>query len=123
MISTKELARRWGTSIPIAENTRKTTIQRGVRELTNSLGRRFRTRQHQLQSRVHTTKFYSDTLFSSKTSALGNSCAQLFVTAKGYADGNVMKTKGDTPTVLNKLCKEVGIPQVFVANGAKKEYH
>ena len=87
-----------------------------MRELTGSL------RQHQLQSRLLTTKFYSDILFSSTASALENTCAELFVSAESYTDGDVIKTKGDAYLTLNKFCREIGIPQVLVTDGAKEQY-
>jgi hypothetical protein len=35
------LANRWGTSLDIAEKTLQVTTQRGIRQLTSDLGRRF----------------------------------------------------------------------------------
>ena len=122
-INTHVLARRWGTSVQVADETRKQTTQRGIRYLGGTLERRFRTRQHQLQSPLLKTKFYSDTMFSETTSIRGNTCAQLFVTSEGYVTGDVMKQKSDAYLALEKLCRDDGIPAVLVTDMTEEELY
>ena len=86
------------------------TTQRGVKKLTESFGRRFCTRQQQLQSPLLITKFYTETVFSSTPSALGNTCAQLFVTSEGHSKWDVIKNKSERYRALDKLCREDIIP-------------
>ena len=117
------LAKRWGVSVDIAKRTKQLTTQRGIRTLTGNIGRRFRTRQHQLSSPLIMTKVYSDTMFSDTTSVLGNTCAQLHMTSEGYATGDVMKSKADAHISLGKLCREDGIPHVLVTDRAKEELY
>ena len=117
------LARRWGTSVDTATNTLRSTTQRGLRYLQGDITRRFRTRQTQLQNRLLNTRMYTDTMFAEKQSAQGNTCAQLFVTAEGFADGEPMKSKADAHMVLERICREVGIPKLLVSDGAKEEIY
>ena len=121
-VDAAELAARWGTSLSTAEQTLlKTTTQRGYRYLHGTLDRRFRTRQTQLRRNLLQTAVYSDTLFSDTKSIRGYSCAQLFVTSEGFADGNVMSTKADAYVQLNNFCREHGIPDPLVTDMAGEE--
>ena len=117
-VDAAELARRWGTRLSTAETTLKTTTQRGYRYLHGSLDRRFRTRQNQLRRNLLRTAVYSDTLFSNTQSIRGMICAQLFVTAEGFADGNVMTMKADAYIQLNNFCRQHGIPDPLVTDMA-----
>jgi hypothetical protein len=85
------LAHQWGTSLHTAGETMKVTTQRGLQYLEGPLSQRFRTRQKQLGNRCLSTKMYTNTFFKDKTSARGNTCAQLFVTAEGFVAGRPMK--------------------------------
>ena len=115
------LAARWGTSLGTAEQTLRTTTQRGYRYLHGNLDRRFRTRQTQLRRNLLRTAVYSDTLFSDTKSVRGFTCAQLFVTSEGFEDGNVMTTKSDAYIQLNDFCREHGIPDPLVKDMAGEE--
>jgi hypothetical protein len=64
---------------------------------------------------------YTDTFFTNKTSARGNTCAQLFVTAEGFVAGKPMKSKGDAYEVLNFICREYRIPKMLVSDNAHEE--
>eukprot|EP00934_Nitzschia_sp_Nitz4_P002319 Nitzschia sp. Nitz4//scaffold471_size5685//193//5616//NITZ4_009210-RA/size5685-processed-gene-0.1-mRNA-1//1//CDS//3329552692//2319//frame0 len=115
------LARRWGTSIYMAEQAMKATTQRGIRYMDGNLTQRFRTRQRQLQSRYLRTKVYTDTMFSSTTSTRGNNCAQLFVTSEGFAAGDPLNSKSLAHEFLEKFCRQFGIPSLLISDGAKEE--
>jgi hypothetical protein len=97
------------------------TIQRGIRYLEGDLTRRFRTRQKQLENRYLVTKTYTDTFCKDKVSAHGNTCAQLFVTSKGFIAGKPLKTKADAYTVLKYVCRRYGVPRLLVSDRAKEE--
>ena len=66
---------------------------------------------------------YTDTMFSEQPSATGKTCAQLFVTAEGFADGMTLKSKANAHEALEKVCTEVGIPKLLVSDGAKEELY
>lgn len=122
-IPVETLARRWAVSQSTAQQTIRTTTQRGVRYLQGPLTRRFRTRQKQLQTSLLNTKVFSDTAFNETTSVRGHTCAQLFVTAEGFTFGETMKTKGDAYLALDRFCKEVGVPRLLVTDGAREELY
>ena len=68
-------------------------------------------------------KVYSDTMFSEATSAIGNTCAQIHITAEGYASGDPMKSKSEAHESLDKFCREDGIPRILVTNRAREELY
>jgi hypothetical protein len=51
----------------------------------------------------------------------GYTCAQLFVTAEGFADGNVMTTKSDAYLQLNNFCRDHGVPDPLITDMAGEE--
>jgi len=69
------------------------------------------------------TKVYSDTMFSEATSAIGNTCAQIHITAEGYASGDPMKSKSEAHESLDKFCREDGILHILVTNRAREELY
>ena len=117
------LARRWGTNITTARAAMESTVQRGWRQLTGDLTRRFRTRQTQLQNNYLRTNMYSDTHFASVKSVRGYTCAQVFVTREGYCEGDPMKSKADAYLSLERVCREVGIPRLLVTDRAGEELY
>jgi len=66
---------------------------------------------------------YTDTMFADKPSARGNTCAQLGVTAVGFADGDTLKSKADAHLSLERIFREIGIPKLLISDGAKEELH
>jgi hypothetical protein len=64
---------------------------------------------------------YTDTFFKDKTSAMGNTCAPLFVTAEGFVAVKPMKTKSDAHVILEHVCRKYGVPKVLVIDRAKEE--
>lgn len=117
------LARRWGTNITTATEALNLTVQRGWRQLTGDLTRRFRTRQTQLANNYLRTNMYSDTHFASVKSVRGYTCAQVFVTREGFCEGNPMKSKADAYLSLERVCREVGIPRLLVTDRAGEELY
>eukprot|EP00934_Nitzschia_sp_Nitz4_P001469 Nitzschia sp. Nitz4//scaffold498_size9664//494//4337//NITZ4_009088-RA/size9664-snap-gene-0.10-mRNA-1//-1//CDS//3329553087//1469//frame0 len=115
-VANDTLARRWGTSVATVAQTMKTTTQRGVRYMDGNLTQRFRTRQRQLQSRYLRTKVYTDTMFSSTPSVRGNTCAQLFVTAEGFAAGDTLPSKSLAHDSLEKFCRRYRIPSLLISD-------
>ena len=62
--------------------------------------------------------FYTDTFFVTKAgkSTRGFTCAQVFVTDKGYVALYPMKTKNDFHLALKQFCKDVGVPLRLVCD-------
>ena len=61
-------------------------------------------------------KFFTDTFFAGKKlrSTRGNTCAQLFVTDKGFLFVVPMRTRGDVLHALKAFVRAVGAPEAFV---------
>jgi hypothetical protein len=74
----------------------KVTTQRGLQYLEGPLSRQLSTCQKQLGNRFLSMKMYTDTFFKDKTSARGNTCAQIFVTSEVFVAGKPMKSKKPT---------------------------
>ena len=62
--------------------------------------------------------FFTDTFFvtSAGKSTRGNTCAQLFVSDKGYVALYPMKSKSEFPSSLKQFCKEIGVPDTLVCD-------
>jgi hypothetical protein len=71
-IGPEELAKRWGIGLETATRILKVTTQRGIRNVSEPLHRRFRTRTQQMRYRHLNSRFYSDTMFASTRSIRGN---------------------------------------------------
>ncbi|MGH7954974.1 MAG: hypothetical protein ACREOZ_03350, partial [Gloeomargaritales cyanobacterium] len=120
-VDSSTLARRWGLSQYVASKTLKATTQRGVRNLTSSLDKRFRTQQAQFRYPHLRTHFYSDTMFSDVKSLRGNLCAQVFVTAEEYNRVYPMKLKSEAGEKLNEFVIDIGIPELVETDSAGEE--
>ena len=62
--------------------------------------------------------FFTDTFFvtSKGKSQRGNTCAQLFVSDKGYVAIYPMKSKSEFLNALKQFCKEVGVPERLICD-------
>ena len=77
---------------------------------SNSLSRRFPTNDRMLRYRRLNSHFFTDTFFSKSKSLRGFTCAQLFVSDKGFIAIYFMTRKGQFKDALHMFCKEVGVP-------------
>ena len=84
----------------------------------NTLSRHYDTNDRMLRYRRLNSMFFTDTFFVTKVgkSSRGNTCAQLFVSDKGYVQLYPMKSKGDFHHALKQFCKDVGVPQKLVCD-------
>ena len=66
-----------------------------------------------------------DTLLITKTkgatSSWGHTCAQLFVTDKGYVFIALMKRQSEVLMALKEFTKHVGAPDMIISNGAMEQ--
>ena len=60
------------------------------------------------------SQFFTDTFFGKSTR--GNTCAQLFVSDKGFVAIYPMKSKADYPQALHLFLKEVGVPHTLLVD-------
>ena len=116
------LAKRLGISQYNAHLTLNATTQLAVRNVSAPLSQRVRTRQAQLRHRRLQCRVYSDTMFSEQKSALGNTCAQVFLAGDcGFSDVYGMQTKAEAGDKLNTFVQSYGIPEELTTDGAKEE--
>ena len=84
----------------------------------NDLSRRYSTNDRAIRYKRIRSVFYTDTFFVTKSgkSKRGNTCAQMFVSDKGFVMIYPMKSKGEFKDALKLFCKEVGVPLSLVCD-------
>ena len=84
----------------------------------NDLSRQFSTNDRMLRYRRIESQFFTDTFFVTKKgkSTRGNTCAQIFVSDKGFVAIYPMASKSMFPDALHAFCKEVGVPSTLVVD-------
>ena len=117
-LSKELLARRWGIGINAAERTLTVTTQAGIRKLHNPVERRFHTKQSHLRFPTLLGRFYTDTMFFTRTSIRSHTCAQVITNGLGYTHVYPMKTKSCAPDALTDFIHSSGIPAWIVADNA-----
>eukprot|EP00590_Aulacoseira_subarctica_P011644 CAMPEP_0172424146 /NCGR_PEP_ID=MMETSP1064-20121228/21716_1 /TAXON_ID=202472 /ORGANISM="Aulacoseira subarctica , Strain CCAP 1002/5" /LENGTH=1711 /DNA_ID=CAMNT_0013165931 /DNA_START=811 /DNA_END=5943 /DNA_ORIENTATION=- len=121
-IDAQTLATRLGISHYVASETLKCTTQLASRTISGPFNKRLRTHQSHVRYPRINDFLYSDTFFASVPSKPRNhTCAQLFVTSKGFCEAHPMKTKGDAGDKLNTFITNTGIPLGLITDGAKEE--
>jgi hypothetical protein len=121
VITSEDLARRWLTGLESAEATLKATTQEGMRFVKEDLERRLRTSQAHLRFPTLNIQIYTDTLFASKKSVRGYTCAQIFTDGWKFFQIYPMVKKGEAHHALTAFIHEVGIPKSLLSDGAKEE--
>jgi hypothetical protein len=121
-IDAPQLARRWGTSIDIANQTLQVTTQRGERFVSGPFIGRLRTRQAQLGHTYLRCPVYSDTLLSDTISVRGHKCAQMFVTSEYHGQVYTMQSKSNAYKALDDYASTVGIPNPIITDNDGEEY-
>ena len=87
-VNAKDLAKAWRIDENAATKTLDITSQRSVRTDNPKLSRNFSTNDRTLRHKHLKEHFFMDALFATSKagkSSRGNTCAQLFVTDKGFA--------------------------------------
>jgi hypothetical protein len=116
------LAQNLGIGLDTIQKTLKAMTQRGVRTILNpTLSRQFRVNDRQLQNRCLLVDMFTDTMFSKVKSKYGNTCAQVFLTAKGWTHVYPMKKKSKAHEALSLLHQREGIPNVMVMDSSKEQ--
>ena len=86
-VKPSDLAKLWRIDVNTASKTIDITSQRNVRTSNPKLSRNYGTNNRMLRYKHLKQYFYMDTLFATskaKKSSRGHTCAQLFVTDKGF---------------------------------------
>lgn len=121
-ITPELLARRWGIGKELAAKTLKVTTQRGIRNFSGNLSKRYDTRLPHLQYPIiKGAKFYTDTLLPNVKSLRMNSVAQVWCDGKGYCLFFPMDRKSEAPTTILKVIQHLnGTPEMVISDGAKE---
>jgi hypothetical protein len=116
------LAKNWGIGIEAAKRTRLVTTQRGVNRIIHpSLTNRHMTSDRQLRyRRLHIASF-TDTMYSTIKSRVGNKAAQVFFTDDGWTRPFPMKKEKEAHEGLFLLFHRDGVPNVMVMDGPKAQ--
>ena len=111
-VSAEFLSKIWRIKHDEAEKVLQQSTQLKRQGAENALSRRFSTNDRMLRYNRINSVFFTDTFFVTSTgkSTRGNTCAQLFVSDKGYAALYPMKSKSEFHSALKQFCKEIGIP-------------
>ena len=117
----ESLARRWGIGLSSAVQTLLVTTQKGLRNATHPVQKRFK-RQPFHRKRMAPGKWFSDTTFFKKKSIInGNSCAQLTTNGKGFATFLPLRSKACASDGLVHFINEIGIPEFLITDGSKEQ--
>ena len=117
-VTAEHLAKVWRIPHKMAEETLAVTTQLNRRGGDTALGREFGTNDRMLRYKRITSWFFTDTFFvtDAARSTRGNKMFQLFVSDKGYVKVYCMKSLKEYPKALRKFAKDVGAPEVLVAD-------
>jgi len=123
-IDAEKIASSWNIGLEAAKKTIRCTTQKGVRNVSHPVERRFRTRQAQLHYRQLSGrhgKFYTNTFFSSSATLNGCKMAQLYTNDLSFIKIYPMKAKSEVPDSLSKFLYEVGIPNAIHSDDAPEQ--
>jgi hypothetical protein len=98
IISKEDLAKRWHISLETAARTLEATTQMGMRYVEGPLERHLRTSQAHMRFPSLNIVSYTDTMFASKKSVRGYTCAQVFTDRHYFSRVYPMRAKGTHTT-------------------------
>ena len=111
-VSAEFLSKIWNVDIGLAEKAIHQNTHLNRKDHENDLTRMFNTNDRMLRYKRIQSHFFTDTFFVTKKakSSRGNTCAQIFVSDKGFVAIYLMKKRSDFYDALQLFCKEVGVP-------------
>ena len=117
-ITAETLAKIWRIDYETAAKTLKVTTQYNHQGGNDTLSRHFGTNDRMLRYRRIKSEFYTDTFFvtGKAKSTRGYTCMQIFVSDKGFVKVYPMRSPGEYPMALRLFAKEVGAPEILVAD-------
>jgi len=121
VITKEDLAKRWLISPETAARTLEVATQMGMRYAEGPLEQRLHTSQAHMRFPSLNIVTYADTMFSSKKSVRGYSCAQVFTDGHYFCRVYPMRTKGDAHHALMLFIHEVGVPKSLLSDRALEE--
>lgn len=121
MITKEVLSKCWNIGLDAAARTLQATTQLGMRYVEGPLERPLRTSQAHMRFLNLNIITYMDTMFSSRKSVRGYTCAQVFTDGYNFSRVYPMRTKGDAPHALMLFIHEVGVPKSLLSDLALEE--
>ncbi|GFH47961.1 hypothetical protein CTEN210_14370 [Chaetoceros tenuissimus] len=117
------LSKIWSIKIDEAERALEQNTILYNRPAANDLSRRAMSSDRRTRYKRIRSNFFTDTFFVDKkaTTKEGFNCMQLFVSDKGFVAVYPMKSKSEFPKALKLFCKEVGVPERLVVDGAREQ--
>ena len=123
-VNAKHLAKVWRIDENTAKKTLNITSQRSVRTDNPKLSRNFSTNDRTLRYKHLKEHFFMDTLFATSKagkSSRGNTCAQLFVTDKGFVYIVPMKSESQVLHAVKQFAKAIGAPDALIHDASKAQ--
>ena len=118
-ISKDFISKIWSVSPDVADSALKCNSHLNKQTGQNNLSRQFTTNDRMLRYKRINSLFFTDTFFITKNATSrprGYTCAQIFVSDKGFVAIYPMKSKGDFLDALKLFCKEIGVPDRLVVD-------
>jgi hypothetical protein len=117
-ITAETLSKIWRIDQPTAARTLKVMTQLNSQGGSESLSRHVGTNDRFLRYRRLKSEFYTDTFFvtGKARSTRGYTCMQIFVSDKGFVKVYPMRKVSEYPQALKLFAKDVGAPDVLVAD-------
>ena len=118
------LAKIWRIDEDTASKTIDITSQRNVRTDNPKLSRNYGTNDRMLRYKHLKHYFFMDTLFATSKankSSRGNTCAQLFVTDRGFVYIVPMTKESDVLQAVKQFAKTIGAPDAIICDAARAQ--
>ena len=118
VITTETLSKIWKIYYPTASWKLEVTTQLNSQGGSDNISRHFGTKDRMLRYQRIASELYTDTLFVTgrARSTRGYNCMQIFVSGKGYFKVYPMSKVSEYPKALKKFAKDVGAPEVLIAD-------
>ena len=120
MVSDKDLSERWHIGLKQAQQTIKTTTQRGIRSALLPMARRYKADRMFFQRRLK-QKFFTDTMFMNYKSLDGNKAAQVFANQSFFVQAYPMASKAMAGQALGEFINDYGIMTELISDGAREQ--
>lgn len=123
-LDAQHLAKVWRIDVEAAKRTLEITTQTRKHTANPTLSRNYSTNDRSLRYNRINEYFFMDTFFATRkagASSRGHTCCQLFVTDKGFVYVVPMPTKADVLKALKQFVKEIGAPDVIVADPSSEQ--
>ena len=122
-VSAEFLSKIWDIKPDLAQKAIDQTTQLYRHGEDNLLSKHYSTNDRMLRYKRIESQFFTDTFFTTSKgkSTRGNTCAQIFVSDKGFVSIYPMTNKGQFQDDLHQFCKEVGVPKSLVVDPAGEQ--